>query len=179
MCQHHVYLPEHPVAQVMIARNENKLSMATCTMDSGTFWSKSKRRASFAAIFLLVMLATFHLKSQGLQELLCCSKNELKIYQDLNRCENENGVEAPDVGIRDEGCRDGEHLHDGQKHGAGRRGGRDSHVHCATQVAHHVHAVADVDYVAEPYQDCKHAQIEQRTVNITRVEWGVYFFRQV
>ena len=61
MCQHHVYLPEHPVAQVMIARNENKLSMATCTMDSGTFWSKSKRRASFAAIFLLVMLATFHL----------------------------------------------------------------------------------------------------------------------
>jgi len=89
----------------------------------------------------------------------------LNIYQDLNRGENENGVEAPDVGIRDEGCRDGEHLHDGHKHGAGRRGGRDPHVHCATQVAHHVHAVADVDYVAEPYQDCKQAQCT-KTVNI-------------
>lgn len=89
-------------------------------------------------------------------------------YQYLNRSEDENSVEALDVGVCNEGCWDSEHLQRGHKYGGGCRGARNPHVHCPTQVTDHVHAVGDVGYVAPSHT--RTARMQSANVEQTIIE---------
>lgn len=91
------------------------------------------------------------------------------MYQNLNRAKDEDGVEALDVGVGEEGCWDGEHLQRSKEVARHRRCPRDVHVHLIAQVADKIQDIGNVGCVAEQHQRCKEQGIEEvRDITSTR-----------
>lgn len=75
--------------------------------------------------------------------------------QNFDGSKDEDGVEALDVGVGDEGAEEGEDTDCTVEVGGGGGGIGDAHVHCAMQVAHYVQHSGNVPHVGHHNQDCK------------------------
>ena len=84
---------------------------------------------------------------------LACQQH---VAQNLDGCEDEDGVEALDVGVGDESAEEGEDADRTEEVGGSGGGVGDAHVHLAMQVAHHVQQHRDVSNVRHHNKDCKH-----------------------
>jgi hypothetical protein len=74
--------------------------------------------------------------------------------QNLDGGEDEDGVEAFDVGVGDESTKQGEDADCSIQVGGGGGGVGDAHVHRAMQVAHDVQQHRDVSNVCHHNKDC-------------------------
>jgi hypothetical protein len=74
------------------------------------------------------------------------------LYQNLNGAKD---IQALQVGVGDEGCRDGEHLQCGEEVVRDRCSPGNVHVHASTQVAHQIQEVCIVGSIAEKHQSYK------------------------
>lgn len=77
------------------------------------------------------------------------------MYQYLNRTNDEDGVEALDVGVGKECCWDGEHMQRGEEVARHGRSPSDIHVHFIAQVAYKIQDGGNVGRVAEQHQRCR------------------------
>ena len=97
------------------------------------------------------------------------------MYQYLNRAKDEDGVEAPDVGVGKKSCWDGEHLQRGEEVARHGGGPRHVHVHLIAQVAYKIQNIGNVGCVAEQHERCREeATVEVRIIASTRAfsVWG-------